>query len=1261
ADVAGLYQAGAGGGYRSLGALTMAAGTTLRLNAAGTGQADFASITAGNGATIQGSATLLGEMAIGSSPGTLNVVGSFAMAAGSTYHWEHDGTTGDRVAVSGSPGTVNVNSAWNLGISLAGPLSGPYDLITFPWTAIPPTVGAVNVLKENSWAQLISSATVGADNDSVFVNLTLAANSTWTSNVLGQINWQTPTNWAGGVPNLTTAAIVQAPTATQIATILAGDTGQAQMLIIANNGTVQVNGGGTLQVGSGGIYVDPTGTLRLDEGSTLDVARVNVTGGTLTGPNWPPSRRATLDPATTVRVAGGTLAGGLNLANPSTTPGSYALEAESGGGPATLYGPTASLRKSTAGAATFSGEVNLNSIRVEAGSLTFAHGPALTANTVEVAGGSLQSNKNATIGTLRLSGGTTTLTRATTVTNALQGSATLIADGSFDLDLSSAMIDFTGTLRVANTSPATSGNLLVVLPSGGPPSGALAHWTFDNASNLGADRMNRYNGTLMGTTPPQPAAGRIGGAIDFEQANAQYIDLPDGMANFNTGITVAAWMNYESFTNWNRIIDFGNGAGVDNIVFARQGTSANLRWEFFNTVGGTETHDINTGQFVNSQWMHIAATVRDRDGNPATANDSDSIIYLNGVAFPTKTDHSLPRNITRVNNYIGESNWGGDDFLDGLMDELFVYNRPLSATEVQALYNAGVAGSYAGTGLTPGLGNLRLDPSSRITLGGAGVATFESVGATDGLTINRGLTLGPAGGAPARVEGTNTGVHFDAAIAATSFEVTGAGTVSLGNNSSLTVASGGTLSVPQGTSLSTSGNVTVDASQGSVSYKGGLNVASGTLTLNAPGGAALPSGAIARWTFDNAANLGRDSAGSYNGTLMGSTPPAQAQGMIGGAIDFERDFGNFVDLPDGFANFTTGITVAAWVKYESYTTWNRIIDFGNGAPSNNILLARQGTSANLRWELFGTAGGTETQDVNTGQFINGQWLHIVATVAPGGTNTSVSTIYVNGVPVSVKGDSTLPPNVTRVNNYIGESNWGGDDFLDGLMDELVIYNRTLNATEVQNLYRAGIQGGYGAARFGDLSMAPATRLVAATQPVGFSSATLGDGAILTGDITLDRRLTVAGAATVNGPGGNDGDLRISDGLAYDWSFRRGGSDLMTILGDLHFDSSFTLRIFGEGGTILPTDYVPIFLYSGILEVAGGANPLQYTIEIGNLSDPDNLYIWDATNAELIAGLHEGQQGIWLHGLFAQPVPEPGTLGVLALGVLALLRRRRRRG
>ncbi len=351
AEVLSLYQAGVAGSYGiapSLGALTMANGTTLDLansaGVSGAGAAAFESITTtGPTATILGSAELRGAMTLGASPGTLNVTGSFTMAAGSTYHWEHDGTNQDLVAVTGS---VDVSSAWTLGITLGGAIAnGSYDLFTHTMGSTPP-VGAVNVIKENSYAQLISSAVVGSDNDSVFVTLNLVANSTWTSQASlgGTIDWHTASNWNSGVPTASMVAIVKDPAADQVATIFSGATGEAQSVIIDNGGHVQVNGGGTLQVGSG-IYVENTGTLTLDQGSTLTVPLVRVNaGGTLEGPAWPPSRRATLDAATTVQLAGGAIAGNFNFTNPSTTAGSYALEVESGLGTGTVYGPGARSR-----------------------------------------------------------------------------------------------------------------------------------------------------------------------------------------------------------------------------------------------------------------------------------------------------------------------------------------------------------------------------------------------------------------------------------------------------------------------------------------------------------------------------------------------------------------------------------------------------------------------------------------------------------------------------------------------------------------------------------------------------------------------------------------------------------------------------------------------------------------------------------------------------------------------------------------------------
>src|SRR5262249_26936091 len=58
----------------------------------------------------------------------------------------------------------------------------------------------------------------------------------------------------------------------------------------------------------------------------------------------------------------------------------------------------------------------------------------------------------------------------------------------------------------------------------------------------------------------------------------------------------------------------------------------------------------------------------------------------------------------------------------------------------------------------------------------------------------------------------------------------------------------------------------------------------------------------------------------------------------GKAISFSGAF-DHVQLPAAspFSNFTGGMTVEAWVYPTAATSWSRIIDFGNGAASDNIL------------------------------------------------------------------------------------------------------------------------------------------------------------------------------------------------------------------------------------------------------------------------------------------------------------------------------------
>lgn len=208
--------------------------------------------------------------------------------------------------------------------------------------------------------------------------------------------------------------------------------------------------------------------------------------------------------------------------------------------------------------------------------------------------------------------------------------------------------------------------------------GLVGWWKFngDPNSDVGA-----YNGSVVGATPTTGQSGQANGAYAFNGTNA-YISVPAGFANFSGGITVSVWARPTASGSWARFIDFGNGQQSDNILFARSGTSADMRFDVVNGTSASYLATIGstTGPIVNSQWRLYTATI---------APNGTITLYANGVSIQSSTGASLPANVTRASNYIGRSNWATDAYYTGALDDLRVYNRALSASEVLQLFNGG--------------------------------------------------------------------------------------------------------------------------------------------------------------------------------------------------------------------------------------------------------------------------------------------------------------------------------------------------------------------------------------------------------------------------------------------------------------------------------------------------------------------------------------------------------------------------------------------
>jgi D-arabinan exo alpha-(1,3)/(1,5)-arabinofuranosidase (non-reducing end) len=238
---------------------------------------------------------------------------------------------------------------------------------------------------------------------------------------------------------------------------------------------------------------------------------------------------------------------------------------------------------------------------------------------------------------------------------------------------------------------------------------------------------NGRDGTLMSDALPG-YEGKVFRSVKFAGSAGGYIQLPSGYANLTTnGMTVALWANPTAEgagANWDRFIDLGNGAASDNILLARNGTSSRLTFEVYN--GGSSGGKVNSpdGTLVLSQWQHLAATL-DPWGNVA--------LYKNGVLLTNGTT-GVPGLVTRTRNFLGLSNWSGDDHYAGRMDDVRIYNRVLSPAAILALANGGGPDDAA-----PSNGVVSVAatvPTTALTNTPPGVFTLSRTGNTNGpLTI----------------------------------------------------------------------------------------------------------------------------------------------------------------------------------------------------------------------------------------------------------------------------------------------------------------------------------------------------------------------------------------------------------------------------------------------------------------------------------------------------------------------------------------------
>ena len=205
---------------------------------------------------------------------------------------------------------------------------------------------------------------------------------------------------------------------------------------------------------------------------------------------------------------------------------------------------------------------------------------------------------------------------------------------------------------------------------------------------------------------------------------------------------------------------------------------------------------------------------------------------------------------------------------------------------------------------------------------------------------------------------------------------------------------------------------------------------------------------VAWYRFDEAGGTSAaDSSGNPAGgpaTLSGGA--SFGAGRRNNAVRLDGASGH-VRLPSGLLGNVGDFTVAAWVNLAASTQWSRIFDFGSGTGSYMFLTPRS-SAGGARFAITTGGAGAEQRISASSPLATGAWKHVAVTVAG-----SAGILYVDGSEVARSSITLRPSSLGGTSQtFIGRSQYSADPYLNGQVDELRIYARALNATEVRSLF-----------------------------------------------------------------------------------------------------------------------------------------------------------------------------------------------------------------
>jgi hypothetical protein len=214
----------------------------------------------------------------------------------------------------------------------------------------------------------------------------------------------------------------------------------------------------------------------------------------------------------------------------------------------------------------------------------------------------------------------------------------------------------------------------------------VSYWKFDESSGNASD--SNGSNTLTNTNTATFGAGKINNGTSLARVSSQYFTIADASQSgldITGDMTIQAWVKPATLTAATYYPILTKFA-ASNVSYLLRFYGDTLRMTT-SSDGTAETGNIIASSISTGSFIHIVMVY--------TASSGSVTAYINGSAQTPVTGFS-----TSIYNGtgalgVGALGAGADtNFFDGMVDEVGIWNRALTAAEVTQLYNGGAGLAY---------------------------------------------------------------------------------------------------------------------------------------------------------------------------------------------------------------------------------------------------------------------------------------------------------------------------------------------------------------------------------------------------------------------------------------------------------------------------------------------------------------------------------------------------------------------------------------